>query len=159
MIHVRIVRARPDCDDIPMPQYATEHSAGMDICAAVEGERVIETGAITLIPTSFAIELPDGFEAQVRSRSGLALKHGMTVLNSPGTIDADFRGEVQVILMNLGAAPFTVRRGDRIAQLVVGKYERVRWEPVETLASSERGAGGFGHSGITPRNPAGTSHD
>ncbi|MBM2840103.1 MAG: dUTPase [Bacteroidetes bacterium] len=134
-------------DDVPLPSYATDHSAGMDIRAAVEGEFILKTGETALIPTGFAIALPEGYEAQVRPRSGLAAKHQVTVLNSPGTIDADYRGEVKVILTNFGKQDFVIKRGDRIAQMVVAPYTRVTWEEKESLEETKRGAGGFGHTG------------
>ncbi|MER2520734.1 MAG: dUTP diphosphatase [Bdellovibrionales bacterium] len=134
-------------EGLELPSYATAHAAGMDLCAAVAQDVVIAPGARALIPTGLSIALPAGFEAQVRPRSGLALKSGITVLNSPGTIDADYRGEIQVILANLGSAPFTITRGMRIAQMVVASYARVTWESVETLPDSARGVGGFGSTG------------
>ena len=120
----------------------------MDVCAAVAGELTIAPGQTVLVPTGFRIELPAGHEAQVRPRSGLAAKHGVGILNSPGTIDSDYRGEVKVILTNFGPAPFTVRRGDRIAQMVVARYERVQWHEVAALDDTTRGEGGFGHTGV-----------
>lgn len=132
---------------LDLPAYATEHSAGMDLAAAVAGPVVLEPGARALIPTGFALALPAGYEAQVRPRSGLALRHGIGVLNSPGTIDADYRGEVGVILINHGDKPFTVERGMRIAQLVVAPYTRVAWNLAESLEGSARGIGGFGSTG------------
>lgn len=141
----------PHADGFELPAYATAHSAGMDLCAAIEGELVLAPGMRKLVPTGLCIALPEGFEAQVRPRSGLALKHGVTVLNSPGTIDADYRGEVQVILANLGDEPFTVTRGMRIAQMVVAAYGRVVWQPVTVLPESERGAGGFGSTGLSAK--------
>jgi dUTP pyrophosphatase len=137
----------PHAEMLGLPAYATEHAAGMDLCAAVSNDMVIEPGKRALVPTGLAIALPEGFEAQVRPRSGLALKHGITVLNSPGTIDADYRGEVQVILANLGAEPFTVTRGMRIAQMVIAPYTRVTWNEVAELPGSARGGGGFGSTG------------
>jgi dUTP pyrophosphatase len=131
--------------DIALPSYATDHSSGLDL-RSVEDVR-IEPGAWLLVPTGLAIEIPAGFEGQVRTRSGLAAKHGITCLNSPGTIDADFRGEVRVILINLGAEPVAFNRGERIAQLIISRYERVEISEVEDLAGSERGTGGFGHTG------------
>lgn len=130
-----------------LPTYATEHSAGMDLTAALQ--EAIEIGPLErmLIPTGLSIALPDGYEAQVRPRSGLALKHGITVLNSPGTIDADYRGEIGVILANMGNAPFTVERGMRIAQMVIAKHATVEWEVAEELDVTERGVGGFGSTG------------
>ncbi|MEO8167748.1 MAG: dUTP diphosphatase [bacterium] len=133
--------------DIPLPNYATDHSAGMDICAAVDGDFVLKAGETALVPSGFAIALPEGFEAQIRPRSGLAAKNQITVLNSPGTIDADYRGEVKVILTNFGKQDFVIKRGDRIAQMVVGPYTRVQWEEKDSLDETERGAGGFGHTG------------
>ena len=130
-----------------LPTYATDHSAGMDLCAAVKGEFVLRPGETALVPTGFAIGLPEGYEAQVRPRSGLAAKHQVTVLNSPGTIDADYRGEVKVILTNFGKQDFIIKRGDRIAQMVVAPYTRVQWEEKESLEETKRGAGGFGHTG------------
>lgn len=147
MINVAVTKL-PHAEGIDLPAYATEHSAGLDLCAAVVGDLVLEPGARTLVPTGLCIALPEGYEAQVRPRSGLALKHGITVLNSPGTIDADYRGEVQVILANLGAEPFTVTRGMRIAQMVVAAYGRIVWHPVAALPETDRGAGGFGSTGL-----------
>jgi len=132
---------------VPLPSYATEHSAGMDICAAVEDDLVLKPGETALIPTGFAIALPEGYEAQVRPRSGLAIKHQVGVLNSPGTIDSDYRGEVKVILTNFGKVDFTLQRGERIAQLVIAPYTRASWEERESLDDTPRGAGGFGHTG------------
>lgn len=120
----------------------------MDICAAVDGEVIIQPGATALVPSGFSIELPLGFEAQVRPRSGLAVKHSVGILNSPGTIDSDYRGEVKIILTNFGKEPFMVRRGDRIAQMVIHRHARVEWKEVEQLADTVRGGGGFGHTGI-----------
>lgn len=137
--------------DLALPAYATEHSAGMDLLAAVGGEVTLAAGERALIPTGIAIALPEGFEAQVRPRSGLALKSGVTVLNAPGTIDADYRGEVGVILMNHGASPFVITRGMRIAQMVIAPYTRAQWEVVASLESSARGAGGFGSTGTTTK--------
>ncbi len=134
--------------DLPLPAYATAQSAGLDLMAAIEGEIVLAPGSRQLIPTGLAIALPAGFEAQVRPRSGLALKHGITVLNSPGTIDADYRGEVKVLLINHGAEPVRLQRGDRIAQMVVAPVTRIAWSVVERLDETERGAGGYGSTGI-----------
>lgn len=140
---VQLAHAR----DLPLPSYATAGSAGMDLLAAVESETVLPPGGRALIPTGIAIALPPGYEAQVRPRSGLALKHGVGVLNAPGTIDADYRGEIGVILINLGEAPYPVRRGERIAQLVIAPCARARWRPVGDLEASARGSGGFGSTG------------
>ena len=134
--------------DLPLPSYATAQSAGLDLMAAVGDEVTLAPGARQLIPTGLAIALPAGFEAQVRPRSGFALKYGITVLNSPGTIDADYRGEVQVLLINQGAQPFIIRRGDRIAQMVVAPVTQIAWNIVERLDETERGSGGYGSTGI-----------
>jgi dUTP pyrophosphatase len=131
----------------PLPHYATDHSAGMDLRANLEAPIMLAPGQRALIPTGLFLELPEGTEAQVRPRSGLAFKHGVTVLNSPGTIDADYRGEVGVLLINHGQEPFTVNDGERVAQLVVARYLRVSFEEVPDLRATERGAGGFGHTG------------
>jgi dUTP pyrophosphatase len=149
-VSVKVIRLRPHEDgDLELPEYMTESSAGMDIPAAVTEETTLAPGEIRLIPTGFAIALPEGFEAQVRPRSGLAVKFGLTVVNSPGTIDADYRGEVKVALINLGPDSFTIRRGDRVAQMVVGPVSRVRWDEVAELPETGRGPGGFGHTGRT----------
>ncbi len=137
----------PHGADLALPDYATALSAGMDLLAAVEAEVTLAPGERRLVPSGIAIALPAGVEAQVRPRSGLALKHGITVLNAPGTIDADYRGEIGVILINLGQEPFTIQRGDRIAQLVIAAHAQARWRVVEALDDSARGAGGFGSTG------------
>jgi dUTP pyrophosphatase len=136
--------------DLPLPAYATPHSAGVDLLAAVgQGEEIVlRPMERALIPTGLAMALPEGFEAQIRPRSGLALKHGITCLNSPGTIDADYRGEIKIMLINLGAEPFVITRGMRIAQMVVAPYVQVVFAPTDTLAPTERGAGGFGSTGL-----------
>ncbi|MBI4535333.1 MAG: dUTP diphosphatase [Ignavibacteriae bacterium] len=146
-IRIQITRVDGSGDDIPLPAYATIHSAGMDIRAAVEGECVLKAGETALIPSGFAIALPPGYEAQVRPRSGLAIKHKVGILNSPGTIDSDYRGEVKVILTNFSNEDFVIKRGERIAQLVIASYVRVRWEEQVSLDETERGEGGFGHTG------------
>lgn len=133
--------------DLPLPRYHSELAAGMDVAAAVRQPLAIAPGDIQLVPTGFAVAVPPGFEMQVRPRSGLAIKHGITVINSPGTIDADYRGEVKVGLINLGSRTFTVNRGDRIAQLVLAPVSRALIEIVTELNDTGRGAGGFGHSG------------
>ena len=138
----------PHAEGLELPKYATSQSAGMDLCAAITSDLVIMPGARALVPTGLALALPDGYEAQVRPRSGLALKNGVTVLNNPGTIDADYRGEVQVILANLGAEPFTITRGMRIAQMIVAPYTQVQWQAVESLDATSRGTGGFGSTGL-----------
>ncbi len=131
-----------------LPEYATPQSAGVDLRANLDTPVVISPLGRALVPTGLFMALPDGYEAQVRPRSGLALKQGLTVLNTPGTIDADYRGEIGVILVNLSDTEVTVNDGDRIAQMVVGKYERVGFDEVEVLDATERGAGGFGHTGL-----------
>lgn len=146
-VRVGISRVRVTDTDISLPAYATDHAAGMDLCAAVEGDFVLKAGETTLVPTGFAIALPEGFEAQVRPRSGLAIKHRIGIMNSPGTIDADYRGEVKVILANFGESDFVIRRGERIAQMVIAPYTRAVWVESETLDETKRGAGGFGHTG------------
>jgi dUTP pyrophosphatase len=145
---IKIRRLHPEADsDIPLPRYMTPRCSGMDLCAAVESEQVVEVGAVTVIPTGIAMALPEGFEGQVRPRSGLAFRHGISIINSPGTIDADYRGEIKVGLINLGSEAYTVRRGDRIAQLVIQKVYQARLECVETLDQTVRNEGGFGHTG------------
>lgn len=131
-----------------LPRYATPQSAGMDVHAFLPAPVTIAPGQRALIPTGLRVALPEGYEMQLRPRSGLALRHGITLLNSPGTVDADYRGEIGVILANLGSEPFTVADGDRIAQMVVARYSRVEWRSVDVLAESERGDGGFGHTGV-----------
>lgn len=133
-------------EDIPLPQYMTEQAAGMDIFAAVTQDEIILPGARKKIPTGIAIALPSEFEAQIRPRSGLALKDGVTILNSPGTIDADYRGEIALIVINHGEKPFIIGRGMRLAQMVIQKIYRVDWIEAEELHSTARGAGGFGHT-------------
>jgi dUTP pyrophosphatase len=145
---IRIMRLRPEQDaDLPLPRYMTPEAAGMDICAAVRQDTLLETGRITLLPTGFAMALPPGYEAQIRPRSGLAVKHGIGMINSPGTIDADYRGEVMIAVINLGPAAYTVRRGDRIAQMVIQRVHQARLEEVGRLEPTDRSTGGFGHTG------------
>ena len=134
-------------DDVSLPDYQSAHAAGMDLHAAVSADITIEPGAIALIPCGFAMAVPVGYEAQIRPRSGLALKHGISMPNTPGTIDADYRGEVCVPLINHGKIPFVVTRNLRIAQLIIKPVPRIRWHLVEQLPQSQRGAGGFGHTG------------
>jgi len=141
------VKRLPHGADLPLPEYATADSAGMDLLAAVDADKTLAPGKRMLVPTGLAIALPRGYEAQVRPRSGLALKNGITVLNSPGTVDADYRGEVGVILANLGDEPFVITRGMRIAQMVVAPVTRLGWAEVAELPESGRGAGGFGSTG------------
>jgi dUTP pyrophosphatase len=147
-INVPLMRL-PNGDGLPLPSYATPLAAGLDLIAALPADLVLAPGARALIGTGIAIALPADFEAQVRPRSGLALKRGVTVLNSPGTIDADYRGEIGVVLVNHGDSPYTVQRGDRIAQLVVAPVARAAWQVTEQLPSSERAASGFGSTGTS----------
>jgi len=132
---------------LPLPAYASIGSAGVDLCAAIDEDIVLYSGKTLTIPTGLQIALPDGFEAQVRPRSGLALKNSIGVLNSPGTIDSDYRGEIKVILINFGPEPLIIHRGDRIAQMVVARYEKIEWRPTVELNATARGEGGFGHTG------------
>ncbi len=146
-ISVRIFRISDDFGDLPLPTYMTEGSAGMDLYAAVSEPLVIEPMSTSLVPTNLKIEIPPGFEAQIRPRSGLALRSRITLPNSPGTIDSDYRGEIKVVMLNLGGEPFVVNRGDRIAQMVISKYTRVNWEESVSLGETARGGGGFGSTG------------
>ena len=143
---VRITRL-PHGADLPLPAYETAGSAGLDLRAAVDDPVRLAPGERRLVPTGIAIALTEGFEAQIRPRSGLALRHGISIVNAPGTVDSDYRGEVSVVLINLGQAPVTVARGDRIAQMVVTPVARVTWDEVEALDTTERGAGGYGSTG------------
>jgi dUTP pyrophosphatase len=155
-VTVRITRL-PGAQGLPLPARATAGSAGFDLHAALEKDLVLEPGQRALVPTGFAIAVPEGHEAQVRPRSGLALRHGLVLPNAPGTIDADYRGELSVIVMNAGRDPITLRRGDRIAQMVISPVANARFLEVDTLDETARGAGGFGHTGSAPQalNPAG----
>ncbi|MGC2424422.1 MAG: dUTP diphosphatase [Nitrospirota bacterium] len=141
------IKKLPGSEDLPLPSYQTEHSAGMDLLAAVDGQMVVLAGKWALVPTGISIELPEGYEAQVRPRSGLAAKHGISLVNTPGTVDADYRGEIKVILINFGEEPFTIKRGDRIAQMVINEVVRAELIHVEELNGTKRGDGGFGHTG------------
>jgi len=144
---VEVVRVRPGAAPLDLPRYMSPGAAGLDLLADVDDEVSLAPGERMLVPTGIAIALPQGHEAQVRPRSGLALRDGVTVLNAPGTIDADYRGEIQVLLVNLGRTNATVRRGERVAQLVVAPVTRIAWHEVETLPASTRGDGGFGSTG------------
>ncbi len=135
-------------EGLPIPHYQTAHSAGVDLYAAVAADMIIEAGSWKLVPTGIAIAIPEGYEGQVRPRSGLALKHGIGMLNGPGTIDADYRGELGIILFNFSDRPFAVHRGDRIAQLVFARVEKAMFVKVDALSETARGAGGFGHTGV-----------
>lgn len=152
-VTVRITRL-PGARDLPLPARATPGSAGFDLHAALEAELVLEPGDRALVPTGFAIAVPEGHEAQVRPRSGLALRHGLVLPNAPGTIDSDYRGELSVIVMNAGREPITLRRGDRIAQIVVAPVANARFVEVESLDTTARGGGGFGHTGRAPHGSA-----
>jgi dUTP pyrophosphatase len=146
-VEVKVTRLQPGYDDIPLPEYATALAAGVDLRAALSEPLELKPGDIVAVPTNLAIELPPQYEAQVRPRSGLALKHGIILPNSPGTIDADYRGEIKVIMSNIGKAPYTIQRGERIAQLVIAPVTHVQWHETVTLNETSRGSGGFGHSG------------
>jgi dUTP pyrophosphatase len=145
-VRIEIKRLRPGANEFDLPAYMTEGAAGMDLCADIDDDLSLAPLARALIPTGIAIALPVGFEAQIRPRSGLAVKHGFTMLNSPGTIDSDYRGEIQVIAINLGGEPIVVQRGQRIAQMIVQRVVRVRWREVDELPPSARHDGGFGHT-------------
>ena len=145
-ITVAIKRIRPE-SDLTLPCYMTSHSAGMDLYADLSADALLQPGSRLLVPTGIAIALPEGYEAQIRPRSGLALKHGISLVNSPGTIDADYRGEIGVILINHGEVPFLLKRGERIAQMVVAQFSRVVWAEMGELEKTQRGDGGFGHTG------------
>jgi dUTP pyrophosphatase len=150
MENVRVALQRlPQGEGLPVPGYMSAHAAGADLCAAVREQLTLLPGARALVPTGFSIALPPGYEAQVRPRSGLAIRSGVTCLNSPGTIDADYRGEVRVVLANFGTEPFVVRRGDRIAQIVVAPVVRAAFEVVDELPPTQRGEGGFGSTGLS----------
>lgn len=144
----------PHGEGLPLPAYASALAAGLDLMAAVTEDLTLEAGGRALVPTGIAVALPPGFEAQVRPRSGLALKQGVTVLNSPGTIDADYRGEIGVILVNLGTSAYTVRRGDRIAQLVIAPVARAAWVQIARLPTTGRAADGFGSTGVSSKTPS-----
>jgi dUTP pyrophosphatase len=144
-----LVKRLEHAQDLPLPRRMTSGSSGCDVCAAIETELIIEPGNRALVPTGLCLEIPEGYEVQVRPRSGLAFKFGVTVLNAPGTIDADYRGEVKIILANFGEQPFTIKRGDRIAQLVPSKVAvSVGFTEIQSITESSRGAGGFGHTGV-----------
>lgn len=146
-INIKIKRISSNFDDIQLPAYATNGSAGMDVRAAIDGQMYVEPGEIFIVPTNLVVEIPEGYEIQVRARSGLAAKHGIAVLNAPGTIDSDYRGEIKIILINHSKEQFNIYRGDRIAQLVVSKVYHAQFQQSEELNDSLRGKGGFGHTG------------
>jgi len=143
---IAVRRVRAESQPLSLPQYMTPGAAGMDLLADISEPVEVVPGARTLIPTGLAVEIPAGFEAQIRPRSGLALRHGITLLNSPGTIDSDYRGEIQVLVINLGDQPYTVRRGERIAQMIVAPVVHAAWREDAALSDSIRGTGGFGHT-------------
>ncbi|HEY1235490.1 MAG TPA: dUTP diphosphatase [Candidatus Binatia bacterium] len=145
-LRIEIKRIRPGAHQLDLPAYMTEGAAGMDICADIDHARTLAPLERVLIPTGVAIALPPGFEAQIRPRSGLALREGLTMVNSPGTIDSDYRGEIQVIAINLGSTPIVIQRGQRIAQMIIQRVARVEWIEVDELAASPRQSGGFGHT-------------
>ncbi|MEW5910125.1 MAG: dUTP diphosphatase [Thermodesulfobacteriota bacterium] len=147
---IKLVKLRPERDkDIPLPKYMTPSSSGMDICAAIEREMIINPGEIALIPSGFAVSIPTGYEAQIRPRSGLAVRYGIGIINSPGTIDSDYRGEIKVAVINWGQNPFTFYRGDRVAQMVIQRVYQVKIELTEHLDETIRNSGGFGHTGVS----------
>lgn len=146
-VSIKILRVTDKFNDIPLPEYATSGSSGMDLRAAVDGEIIIDPGKIALIPTNISVEIPEGYEIQVRPRSGLAARHGIGVLNSPGTVDSDYRGEIRVILFNFGEESFKIKSGERIAQMILSKFYKMEIEESGRLADSKRGSGGFGHTG------------
>ncbi len=137
----------PGCEDIPLPAYETDHAAGMDLRAAITEPLTLAPNERAMVPTGLRIALPEGYEAQVRPRSGLAAKHGIGLVNSPGTIDADYRGEIRVIMINWGTEPFSINRGDRIAQMIIAPFTRANWNACDSLDETARGEGGFGHTG------------
>lgn len=147
-VTIQVMRVFPDRDrDLPLPARLSSGAAGMDLAADLEGEVALAPGEIRLVPTGLALAIPEGFEGQIRPRSGLALKHGITLINSPGTIDSDYRGEIGLPVINLGPRPYTIRRGERLAQLVIQRVYRVHLQETDRLETTERGQGGFGHSG------------
>jgi dUTP pyrophosphatase len=147
-LSVPICRLRGEVDeDLPLPQYMSDGAAGMDLFAAVDEDLTVQPQEAVLVPTGLAVAIPEGFEGQIRARSGLAVAHGLAVINAPGTIDSDYRGEIKVALINLGKKPFTIYRGDRIAQMIINRVYRVQWDLKESLAATERNEGGFGHTG------------
>ena len=148
-LDIQFVKLNPEKDrDIPLPRYMSEQAAGMDICIAIDGEYTLAAGKIALLPTGFKMAITPGFEAQIRPRSGLASRHGIGLINSPGTIDSDYRGEVKLAVINLGGEDYTFRRGDRVAQMVMSKVYQARVRQVDTLDDTTRGKGGFGHTGL-----------
>ena len=146
-IEIKFKRLKKELSHIPLPSYATKGSAGLDICAALEKPMTLLRGSIEMVPTNISVEIPEGYEIQVRPRSGLAAKHGIGILNSPGTIDSDYRGEIKIIIINFGKEDFIIQPAERIAQLVVSKVYKAKFVETEQLNNSKRGVGGFGHTG------------
>jgi len=146
-INIKIQRIDNNFNDIPIPEYATEGSSGLDLRAAVESEQIISAGSVAMVSTNLRVEIPNGYEIQIRPRSGLAAKHSIGVLNSPGTIDSDYRGEIKIILFNFGKEDFVIQRGDRIAQMVLSKVIKMNLITSDNLSKTSRGSGGFGHTG------------
>jgi len=146
-INIKIQRIDNNFNDIPIPEYATEGSSGLDLRAAVESEQIISAGSVAMVSTNLRVEIPNGYEIQIRPRSGLAAKHSIGVLNSPGTIDSDYRGEIKIILFNFGKDDFVIQRGDRIAQMVISKVIKMNLITSDNLSKTSRGSGGFGHTG------------
>ncbi len=144
---VKVKRISDQYNDIPLPEYETSGASGMDIRAAIDDEVIIKSGSYGLVPTNLSVEIPAGYEIQVRGRSGLAVRNGIGILNAPGTIDSDYRGEIKIILFNFGMQDFVIKRGDRIAQLILSKVSYAKWETAEKISKSKRGSGGFGHTG------------
>ena len=148
LLSIPISSLRGEADrDLPLPRYMSSGAAGMDLFAAVDHDLTIQPQEAALVPTGLAVAIPEGFEGRVRARSGLAVAHGLAVINAPGTIDSDYRGEIKVALINLGKKPFTIHRGDRIAQMIINRVYRVQWDLKESLEATERNEGGFGHTG------------
>jgi dUTP pyrophosphatase len=146
-VTIKVKKISEQYNDIPLPEYETSGASGMDIRAAIDDELIIKSGSYGLIPTNLSVEIPKGYEIQVRGRSGLAVRHGIGILNAPGTIDSDYRGEIKIILFNFGQQDFVIKRGDRIAQLVLSRVNFINWETTEKISKSKRGKGGFGHTG------------
>jgi len=142
------VEQTEESKDLPLPKYMSAQAAGLDLFAAVVEDVILKKGEIKLVPTGLKIALPDSYEAQIRPRSGLAFKHGISLVNTPGTIDADYRGEIKIIMINFGEEDFVIKRGDRIAQMVINRIEQINWALTDTLEETTRGAGGFGHTGL-----------
>jgi len=148
ILSIPIRRVRGEVDkDLPLPQYMSDRAAGMDLCAAVDEDLTIHPQEAALVPTGLAVAIPPGFEGQIRARSGLAISHGLAVINAPGTIDSDYRGEIRVALINLGKKSFTIRRGDRVAQMIISRVYRAQWDLRDKLEETDRNEGGFGHTG------------